>query len=208
MELKVLNREGQETGKTIELSESVWSVEPNDHAIYLDVKRYMGGLRQGTHKAKERSEITGSTKKLRRQKGSGAARVGDIKSPIFRGGGRIFGPRPRLYDMKINKKVKQLARKSALSYKVKDGALIVIEDFDFEGPKTKEYTSVLKGLALKGKKALHIVAEYNENVAKSARNLDRVKYLTADKLNTYEVLNHQVLIISEQAIKQIEEQYN
>ncbi|MCB0736324.1 MAG: 50S ribosomal protein L4 [Bacteroidetes bacterium] len=207
MELKVLNKLGQETGRTIELSDSIWGIEPNDHAIYLDVKRYMADLRQGTHKAKERGEIKGSTKKLRKQKGAGHARVGNIKNPLFKGGGRVFGPRPRVYTIKVNKKVRALARKSAFAYKAKTEAIVVVEDFDFQNPKTQEYKSIMNNLNA-NTKALHLIADDNLNVWLSSRNLKNVKVLTPDLVNTYEIVNHKVLVISENAVKQIEEQYN
>ena len=203
MELKVLNKEGQETGRTVELTDSIWGIEPNDHAIYLDVKRYMADLRQGTHKSKERGEITGSTKKLRKQKGAGHARVGNIKNPLFKGGGRVFGPRPRVYTMKVNKKVRALARKSALAYKAKADAIVVVEDFDMQNPKTQEYKGIMNNLNANAK-ALHLIADDNLNVWLSSRNLQNVKVLTPDLVNTYEIVNHKVLVISENAVKQIE----
>jgi len=201
MELEVLNINGESTGRTVELSSDVFGIEPNDHAIYLDVKRYQAALRQGTHKSKERAEIAGSTKKLKRQKGTGTARAGSIKSPLFKGGGRVFGPRPRNYDLKVNKKVRDLARKSALTYKAKDQAIFVVEDFNFEGPKTKEYVAFLKNLSLDGKKALHLRNEDYDNVWLSSRNLKKVLVQKASNVNTYEILNHQVLVLSESVVE-------
>lgn len=201
MELEVLNINGEPTGRTVELSSDVFGVEPNDHAIYLDVKRYQAALRQGTHKSKERAEIAGSTKKLKRQKGTGTARAGSIKSPLFKGGGRVFGPRPRNYDLKVNKKVRELARKSALTYKAKEQAIYVVEDFNFENPKTKEYVAFLKNLSLDGKKALHLRNEDFDNVWLSSRNLNKVLVQKASNVNTYEILNHQVLVLSESVVE-------
>ncbi len=202
MEVKVLNIQGQETGRTVELKDSVFAMEePNEHAIYLDVKAYLANKRQGTHKAKERGEIAGSTRKLRRQKGSGAARVGSIKNPLFRGGGRVFGPRPRDYSQKLNKKVKKLARKSALSLKVKDNELIVVEDFTFEAPKTKEFLKVKENLKISDKKALFVFKNKNNNVYLSSRNLKDSKVITANELNTYRILDNKALVLSESTVE-------
>lgn len=201
MEVKVLNIQGQETGRTIELNDSVFNIEPNDHAVYLDVKQHLANKRQGTHKAKERGEISGSTKKLRRQKGSGAARVGSIKSPVLRGGGRIFGPRPRDYEFKVNKKVKQLARRSALSSKVKNNEIIVIEDFTFDAPKTKEMIKVKENLKINDKKSVFVFKNKNNNVYLSSRNLQDTSVVTVSELNTYKILNNKSLVLSEASVE-------
>lgn len=201
MEVKVLNAQGQETGRTIELKDSVFSIEPNDHAIYLDVKQHMANKRQGTHKAKERGEIAGSTKKLRRQKGSGAARVGSIKNPLFRGGGRVFGPRPRTYDSKVNKKIKQLARRSALSTKVNSNEILIIEDFDFDAPKTKEIIKLKENLKINDKKTLFVFKNSNINVYLSSRNLQGTNVITVNELNTYAILNSKYLVLSEGSVE-------
>jgi len=208
MELDVLNVSGEPTGRKVELDNAVFGIEPNDHAIYLDVKRYQASLRQGTHKSKERAEIAGSTKKLKRQKGTGTARFGSIKNPLFRGGGRVFGPRPRVYDLKVNKKVRALARKSALAYKAKENAIYIVEDFDFEAPKTKEYLGFLKGLNIDSKKALHLRADDCDNVWLSSRNLNNVLVQKAANANTYEILNHQVLVLSEGVVESLKSNAN
>ena len=205
MEVKILNIQGQETGRTIELKDSVFNIEPNEHAIYLDVKQHLANKRQGTHKAKERGEVAGSTKKLRRQKGSGAARVGDIKNPLFRGGGRVFGPRPRDYEQKVNKKVKKLARRSALSIKAKNNEIIVVEDFNFEAPKTKEMLKVKENLKISDKKALFVFKDKNNFVYLSARNLKDTNVITANDLNTYRVLNNKALVLSESTVQHLNE---
>jgi len=197
MELDILNKNGEPTGRKIELAADVFGVEPNDHAIYLDVKRYQAALRQGTHKSKERNEVSGSTRKIKKQKGTGTARAGSIKSPVFRGGGRVFGPRPRNYDIKVNKKVRSLARKSALSYKAKENAILVVEDFAFESPKTKDYAAFLSNLKIADKKALHLRVDDCDNVWLSSRNLKKALVQKANNVNTYEILNHQVLVLSE-----------
>jgi large subunit ribosomal protein L4 len=189
MELSIYNIEGKDTGKKISLDESIFGIEPNDHAIYLDVKQYMANNRQGTHKSKQRSEVAGSTRKLGRQKGGGGARPGDIKSPVRVGGGRIFGPVPRDYNFKLNKKVKQLARKSALSYKVQENALIVVEDFNLEAPKTKNYVAMLKNLKCDDKKSLLVLPEANKNVYLSARNLAKANVMVLADVNTYSILS-------------------
>ncbi|MEO0333926.1 MAG: 50S ribosomal protein L4 [Bacteroidota bacterium] len=208
MEIAVKNIQGEDTGRSVTLADSIFGLEPNDHAIYLDVKQYMANQRQGTHKAKERAEIAGSTKKIKRQKGTGTARAGSIKSPIFRGGGRIFGPRPRNYSFKLNKKVKQLARKSALSYKAKDNQITVLETFSFDEPKTKNYTSLLTSLSLNEGKSLLVLDSSNENIYLSARNIKNAKVITADQLNTYEILDARHVIMSEEAVGVLEQMYN
>jgi large subunit ribosomal protein L4 len=200
MELEVLNIQGEPTGRKVELASDVFGIEPNDHAIYLDVKRYQAALRQGTHKSKERNEISGSTRKIKKQKGTGTARFGSIKNPLFRGGGRVFGPRPRTYDLKVNKKVRSLARKSALTYKAKDQAIYVVEDFVFDAPKTKDYVSFLSNMKLTGKKALHLRNDDCDNVWLSSRNIKKVLVQKVSNTNTYEILNHQVLVISESVV--------
>jgi len=205
MKLNVQKHSGEETGRRADLSKDIFEIEPNDHAIYLDVKRYLAHKRQGTHKTKERNEIVGSTKKIKRQKGTGTARFGDIKNPIFRGGGRTFGPRPRSYKLQINKKVKALARKSALTYKAMDKNISVLEDFNFKAPKTKEYVSLLKNLSLDQNKTLIVLPNEDTNVFLSARNVQNTKVITASQLNTYDVLNADVLVLSEGSIKKIEE---
>jgi len=184
-----MNVTGKETGKKVKLDESVFGIEPNDHAIYLDVKQYLANKRAGTHKAKERSEVTGSTRKLKKQKGSGAARFGDIKNPLFRSGGRVFGPRPRDYSFKLNKKVKALARLSALSYKAKSNQIVVLEDFIFEAPKTQEFFAIQKNLNLENKKSLLVLKEKNNNIYLSSRNLQNSKVVTLSELNTYDIMN-------------------
>ena len=200
MKLNVFNRKGEETGRTVELSDAVFGIEPNDHAIYLDVKQYMANNRQGTHKSKERSEVSGSTRKLIRQKGSGGARRGDINSPVLVGGGRVFGPKPRDYSFKLNKKVKALARRSALSYKAKENSIMVLEDFTMDTPKTKDFLSMLKVLKLDGKKMLLILPESNHFVSLSARNLPRAKVIAASDLNTYKVMDAANLVFTEQSV--------
>lgn len=208
MEVSVLNIKGEDTGKKVVLNDAIFGIEPNDHVIYLAVNQYLAAQRQGTHKSKERSEITGSTRKLIRQKGGGGARRGDIKSPVLRGGGRVFGPRPRDYWFKLNKKVKNLARKSALSYKAQQNAIVVVEDFDFEAPKTKEGVSLLKNLKVEGKKALIVLPEVKKNVNLSVRNIQRVEVMTASALNTYKVMNANVLVVTENALKLVDETFN
>jgi large subunit ribosomal protein L4 len=204
MELSVLNKKGEATGKKVTLSDEVFGIEPNDHAIYLDVKQYMANKRQGTHKAKERSEVSGSTRKLIRQKGSGGARRGDINSPVLVGGGRVFGPRPRDYSFKLNKKVKALARKSALSYKAKANEITVIEDFTMDTPKTKDFVSFVKALNLGGKKVLLVLAESNKAIYLSARNLQTTEIINAADLNTYKVLDANNLLLTESSVSIIE----
>lgn len=208
MKLNVFNRKGEETGRTVELSDAVFGIEPNDHAIYLDVKQYMANNRQGTHKSKERSEVSGSTRKLIRQKGSGGARRGDINSPVLVGGGRVFGPKPRDYSFKLNKKVKALARRSALSYKAKENSIMVVEDFTMDTPKTKDFLSMLKVLKLDGKKMLLVLPESNHFVSLSARNLPRAKVVAASDLNTYKVMDAASLVLTEQSVAVIEKLLN
>ena len=205
MEVSVLNIKGQDTGKKVTLNDSVFGVEPNDHAIYLDVKQYLAAQRQGTAKTKERSELSGSTRKLGRQKGGGGARRGDIKSPLLVGGARVFGPKPRDYRFKLNKKVKQLARRSALSYKVQENALVVVEDFTFEAPKTKNFIALLNDLNLAGKKVLVVAAGSDKNLYLSARNLPKAKVAVASDINTYGVLDASVLVLTESAVAKVEE---
>jgi len=204
MEVNVYNIKGEDTGRKVTLNESIFGIEPNDHAIYLDVKQFMANQRQGTHKSKERSEIAGSTRKLKKQKGTGGARSGDINSPVFVGGGRVFGPKPRDYYFKLNKKVKSLARKSALSYKAKSDSIVVIEDFAFDVPKTKEFVSLTKNLKVSDKNLLLILSEPNKNVYLSARNLERINVLTASGLNTYKVLNAGILVLTESSLSVID----
>jgi len=208
MEVSVLNIKGQETGRKVALNEAIFGIEPNDHVIYLDVKQYMANQRQGNAKSKERSEIAGSTRKLIRQKGGGGARRGDIKSPVLRGGGRVFGPKPRDYWFKLNKKVKALARKSALSYKAQQDAIVVVEDFDFEAPKTKEFVNLQKNLKIEGKKLLLVLPDVKKNVYLSARNIQKAEVMTASALNTYKVLNANVLVVTENALKLVDETFN
>ena len=188
MELSVFNIKGEDTGRKVTLNDAIYGIEPNDHAIYLDVKQFLANKRQGTHKSKERSEVSGSTRKLIRQKGGGGARRGDINSPVLVGGGRVFGPRPRDYEFKLNKKVKSLARKSALSYKAKNSAIVVVEDFNMEAPKTKEFVTITKNLKVADKKLLMVLPEKNNFVYLSARNLQKAKVVTVSDINTYSVL--------------------
>lgn len=204
MEVSVLNINGQETGKKVTLNDAIFGIEPNDHVLYLDVKQYLANQRQGTAKSKERSEHAGSTRKLGRQKGGGGARRGDINSPILVGGGRVFGPKPRDYSFKLNKKVKVLARKSALSYKAKDNDIIVVEDFNFEAPKTKEFVNFAKNLKVIGKKALVVLPNINKNVYLSARNIQSAEVMTANAINAYKILNAEVLVIAESSLPIIE----
>ncbi len=203
MELSVLNINGQETGKKVTLNDAVFGIEPNDHVIYLDVKQYLANQRQGTAKSKERSEHSGSTRKLGRQKGGGGARRGDINSPVLVGGGRVFGPKPRDYSFKLNKKVKILARKSALSYKAKDNEIIVVDNFDMAAPKTKDFVNIAKNLKVEGKKTLVVLPEVNKNVYLSARNLQKAEIMSANNINTYKILNADVLVIAEASLEMI-----
>jgi large subunit ribosomal protein L4 len=204
MEVNVLNIKGEETGKKVTLNDAIFAIEPNDHAIYLDVKQYMANQRQGTAKSKERSEVSGSTRKLGRQKGGGGARRGDINSPVLVGGGRVFGPTPRDYGFKLNKKVKTLARKSALSYKAQANAILVVEDFNFEAPKTKEFVAMSNNLKVADKKLLVVLPEANKNVYLSARNIQRADVAIASAINTYKVLNADALVVTESSLKEIE----
>lgn len=204
MKVEVLDKQGKKTGRKVELSDDVFGIEPNEHAIYLDVKQYLAHQRQGTHKAKERAEIAGSTRKIKKQKGTGTARAGSIKSPVFRGGGRIFGPRPRQYDQKLNKNVKRLARKSALSLKTQDKAIYVVEDFEFETPKTKDFKSFLQSLGLEDKKSLVVLGGLNNNVYLSSRNLKRSQVVTNSELNTYSILNANNVVLLESSVEGIE----
>lgn len=207
MELKVFDITGKETGNKVTLSDEVFGIDPNDHAIYLDVKQYLANQRQGTHKSKQRNEIAGSTRKLHRQKGTGGSRKGSIKNPLFRGGGRIFGPQPRDYGFKLNKKTKRLARKSALSHKAKEDNIVILEDFSFESPKTRQYLSLLDNLKLDGVKTLLVLPGNNENIYLSSRNLQKARVVSATELNTYELLNAGKLLITASAVKTIEEAF-
>ena len=204
MEVSVLNIKGQETGRKVALNEAIFGIEPNDHVIYLDVKQHLANRRQGTAKSKERSEISGSTRKLGRQKGGGGARHGDINSPLLIGGGRVFGPKPRDYGFKLNKKVKTLARKSALTYKAQENAIVVVEDFNLEAPKTKEFVDITKNLKVDGKKTLFVMPESNKNVCLSARNLQKAEVVLAENVNTYKIMNADVLVITETSLKTID----
>jgi large subunit ribosomal protein L4 len=208
MEIEVYNISGAKTAKKVKLEDSIFAIEPNDHAIYLDVKQHMANKRQGTHKSKDRSEVSGSTKKLKRQKGTGGARSGDINSPLFVGGGRAFGPRPRDYSFKLNKKLKELARLSALTYKAKDNSILILEDFSFEEPKTKKYKEVLSNFNLLDKKTLLVLSESNKNVYLSSRNLKKVLVTTSSNLNTYDILNANNLLFVESSLKEIEKMFS
>lgn len=205
MEINVLNIQGKETGKKVVLNDQIFGIEPNDHAIYLDVKQFLANQRQGTSKSKERGEVAGSTRKIKKQKGTGGARAGSIKSPTIRGGGRIFGPRPRNYDFKLNKKVKILARKSALTYKAQENGIIILEDFNFEQPKTKEFVSIQNNLKINDKKSLFVLSEVNKNIYLSSRNLQGISVITASELNTYQILNAKKVVVLESSISKIEE---
>ena len=204
MEVAVLDIKGKETGRKAQLSDSVFAIEPNEHAVYLDVKQYLANQRQGTHKAKERAEIAGSTRKIKKQKGTGTARAGSIKSPIFKGGGRVLGPRPRNYGFKLNKNLKRLARKSALSIKANDKAIMVIEDFSFDTPKTKNFTEVLKALGIESKKSLIVLGDSNKNVYLSSRNLKGSEVITSSELSTYKIMNANKVVLLEGALEGIE----
>ena len=204
MKVAVLDINGKDTGRKVDLSKDVFAIEPNDHAVYLDVKQYLANQRQGTHKAKERAEITGSTRKIKKQKGTGTARAGSIKSGVFKGGGRMFGPRPRNYGFKLNKNVKRLARKSALTIKAGEKAITVLEDFNFDAPKTKNFTDVLKALGLENKKSLFVLGDPNNNVYLSSRNLKRSEVITNSELSTYKILNANQVVLLESAIEGIE----
>ena len=207
MELAVYNISGKKTTKKVKLNKKVFGVEPNNHAIYLDVKQYLANQRQGTHQSRERGEIIGSTRKIKKQKGTGTARAGSIKNPLFRGGGRVFGPRPRNYGFKLNKKVKSLARKSALTYKAKEEGILIMEELTFKTPKTKDFATILKNLNVVNDRTLFVTSEKDQNTILSTRNLKNTKVITADKLNTYDILNSVKLIISESAVSQIENQF-
>ncbi|HOU03574.1 MAG TPA: 50S ribosomal protein L4 [Bacteroidales bacterium] len=200
MELAVVNISGKETGRKVNLNDSIFGIEPNDHAIYLDTKQFLANQRQGTHKSKQRGEVSGSTRKLKRQKGTGTARAGSIKNPLFRGGGRMFGPEPRYYGFKLNKKMKQLARKSALSYKASSNNIIVLEDFSFEAPKTGEIVKMGKDLNIADKKILFVLPEQNKNIYLSSRNVQGVEVITASELNTYEIMKASTLVLVESAL--------
>ncbi|EON75465.1 LSU ribosomal protein L4p (L1e) [Lunatimonas lonarensis] len=204
MELAVLKQSGEDTGRTVNLPEDIFGIEPNDHAIYLDVKQFLANRRQGTHKSKERNEVAGSTKKIKKQKGTGGARAGSLKSPLFRGGGRVFGPKPRDYSFKLNKKLKQLARKSAFTYKAKDNSVVVLEDFNFEAPKTKSYLELLSNLSLADKKTLLLLPENNKNVVLSSRNLPKARVMVVNDVNTYELLNADSLVLCEGSVSKLE----
>jgi len=207
MKVAVLDINGKKTGRSVELSDAVFGIEPNEHAVYLDVKQHLANKRQGTHKAKERAEITGSTRKIKKQKGSGTARAGSIKSGVFRGGGRMFGPRPRNYSFKLNKGLKRLARQSALSIMAKENNIIIVEDFSFDAPKTKNFAPILKGFDVENKKSLFVLGDSNNNVYLSSRNLNRVKAIKTSELNTYGILNTNKLIIAESCVAQIESNF-
>ncbi|MGQ8338647.1 50S ribosomal protein L4 [Sunxiuqinia sp. A32] len=207
MEVQVLNTTGKETGRSVDLNEQIFGIEPNDHAIYLDVKQYLANKRQGTHAAKERADIVGSTKKIKKQKGTGTARAGSIKSPIFRGGGRVFGPRPRNYGFKLNKKVKALARKSALTYKAQASDILVLEDFSMEAPKTKEMVAISNNLKITDKKSLFVLPDENKNIYLSSRNLQGISIITASELNTYQIMNAKKVVFFESSVGKIEEQF-
>ena len=205
MELAVKNIKGEDTGRKVVLNDEIFGIEPNDHVIYLDAKQYMANRRQGTHDSRERSDVSGSTRKIKRQKGTGTARAGDIKNPLFRGGGRVFGPHPRDYHFKLNKKVKRLARKSALSYKAKDGQILVVEDFSMEQPKTKDFVQILKNLGLEDSKNLFLIPESDGNLYLSARNLKNVKVRRAELINTYEILEAKTLVFFEKSVEKVEQ---
>lgn len=208
MKLSVVNITGEDTGKKVELSNSIFSIEPNDHAIYLDVKQYMANNRKGTHKAKEKWEIIGSTRKIKRQKGTGTARAGSVKSPVFRGGGRIFGPQPRDYSFKLNKKLKKLARKSALTYKAKDECIKVVEDFSIDAPKTKDYVDILNNLQIQDKKSLIILNQSNKNIYLSSRNIPGTKVVTVSELTTYDIMNCTSLVFVESSLEVLQHMLN
>jgi len=205
MEIAVVNKAGQETGRNVELNTEIYAVEPNDHAIYLDVKQYLANQRQGTHKAKDRGEVSGSTRKIKRQKGTGGARAGSIKSGTIRGGGRIFGPQPRDYHFKLNKKLKDLARKSALTYKAQADGIMVLEDFSFEAPKTKEFVAIQNNLKINDKKSLIVVPEANKNIYLSSRNLQNVEIITASELSTYKIMLAQKIVLIESSVNKVED---
>jgi large subunit ribosomal protein L4 len=204
MKIPVFNIQGKDTGKKVDLKDSIFGVEPNDHAIYLDVKHYKANTRQGTHKSKQRAEITGSTRKIKRQKGTGTARAGSIKNPLFRGGGRVFGPQPKDYNFKLNKKVKLLARKSALTYKAKNNSIMILEDFSLEAPKTKEFVGLRKNLKIDGKKSLLVLEKFDRNIALASRNVQESKIILVNNLNTYDIMNAGVLIFMESSLNTLQ----
>ncbi len=208
MKVAVVDINGKKTGRSVELSDAIFAVEPNDHAIYLDVKHHLANKRQGTHKAKERADIKGSTRKIKKQKGTGTARAGSIKSPIFRGGGRAFGPRPKNYSFKLNKGIKRLARQSALSLKAKEDNIVILEKFNLEAPKTKDFIKILKSLDLENKKSLFVLEESNINVYLSSRNLKDVNIVNGSKINTYNVLNANKIVLSEESLEEIESNFS
>jgi len=208
MELAILNTSGKETGRKVDLNDSIFGIEPNDHAIYLDTKQYLANQRQGTHKAKERGEVAGSTRKIKKQKGTGTARAGNIRNPLYRGGGRVFGPKPRFYGFKLNKKVKQLARKSALSYKASTNNIIVLEDFSFESPKTKEIIKMGNNLNITNKKSVFVLPEQNNNIYLSSRNLEGFSVVIASELNTYQILRAKNLVVFVSSLSEIEKVLN
>jgi large subunit ribosomal protein L4 len=208
MEVAVIKSSGEKTSKKVNLADDIFGIEPNDHAIYLDVKSFLANQRQGTHKSKQRNEISGSSKKLKKQKGTGGARAGNIKNPQFKGGGRVFGPVPRDYSFKLNKKVKDLARKSALSYKAKDNSIAILEDFSFDAPKTKQYLSMLSALALSDKKTLLVLPEVNKNIVLSGRNIQNTKVTTADQITTYDVMHADNVIFVESSLSKVENLLN
>ena len=208
MDIAVVKSSGENTGRKVNLTNEVFGIEPNDHAIWLDVKNFLANQRQGTHKSKQRNEISGSSKKLKKQKGTGGARAGNIKNPQFKGGGRVFGPTPRDYSFKLNKKVKDLARKSALTYKAKDNMIAVVEDFNFEAPKTKQFISLIKALSLQDKKTLFVLPDANKNVVLSGRNIQNSKIVTADQINTYDVMNAEQVILVESSLTKIDNLLN
>lgn len=208
MKIEVVNIQGEKTGRSVDLPDNIFGVEPNEHAVWLYVKAFLANQRQGTHKSKERGEVTGSTKKIKRQKGTGTARAGDIKSPIFRGGGRIFGPKPRNYRQKMNKKVRSLARKSVLSDKAANGNILIVEDFSFDAPKTSAYINILNSLNCAGKKTMLVTAEYEKDLYLSSRNIQKAGVSAAQDLNTYEILNANTLILSEGSIEKLKETFN
>lgn len=207
MKVSVYNKSGEDTGKKVELRKEIFEIEPNDHAIYLDAKQFMANKRQGTHKTKERSEVAGSTRKIKRQKGTGTARFGDIKNPLFRGGGRVFGPRPRSYGFKLNRKVKRLARKSALTYKAREKGIMVVEDWSLDAPKTREFADVNKNLKIDGKKSLFVLSEKNKNLYLSSRNLPGTKVVTVEELSTYDILDAGTLVFMESSIDLLNRQF-
>ncbi len=204
MELSVLNTQGKATGRKVQLSDAVFGIEPNEHAVYLDVKQHLANQRQGTHKAKERGEVRGSTRKLRKQKGGGGARAGSLRNPLYKGGGRVFGPRPHLYGFKLNKKLKELARKSVLSSQAKNQNITVLEDFNFDAPKTKSFLAIVDSLELRDEKVLLVLTEQNKNIYLSSRNLEGVKVLTVNELNTYDLLNTNKVVLVESSVKELE----